>query len=66
MDGTPSESTTPSEATTMRDRRRHVRHRPEGIVKHILARVSPGSIVLLHPWYASRQTSLAAIGAPRR
>lgn len=35
---------------------------PEGIVAHVLARVRPGSIILLHPWYSSRQTSLAAIG----
>jgi len=35
---------------------------PEGIVRHVLARVRPGSIILLHPWYASRATSLAAVG----
>ena len=33
----------------------------EGIVSHVLARVRPGSIVLLHPWYRSRATSLAAV-----
>lgn len=32
-----------------------------GIVRHVLDRVRPGSIILLHPWYASRSTSLAAI-----
>jgi len=35
---------------------------PEGIVRHVASRVRPGSIILLHPWYASRATSLAAIG----
>jgi peptidoglycan-N-acetylglucosamine deacetylase len=33
-----------------------------GIVRHVLDRVRPGSIILLHPWYASRRTSRAAIG----
>jgi peptidoglycan/xylan/chitin deacetylase (PgdA/CDA1 family) len=28
----------------------------------VLDRVRPGSIILLHPWYASRRTSRAAIG----
>lgn len=35
---------------------------PEGIVRHTLERVKPGSIILLHPWYPSRASSLAAIG----
>lgn len=35
---------------------------PEGIVRHSLDRVRPGSIILLHPWYRSRATSLAAVG----
>jgi peptidoglycan/xylan/chitin deacetylase (PgdA/CDA1 family) len=35
---------------------------PAGIVRHALSRVRPGSIILLHPWYASRATSRAAIG----
>jgi peptidoglycan-N-acetylglucosamine deacetylase len=35
---------------------------PEGIVRHVLARVRPGSIILLHPWYPGRATSLAAVG----
>ena len=34
---------------------------PQGIVSHVLARVRPGSIILLHPWYRSRATSLAAV-----
>jgi peptidoglycan/xylan/chitin deacetylase (PgdA/CDA1 family) len=34
---------------------------PEGIVSHVLERVRPGSIILLHPWYPSRATSLAAV-----
>lgn len=34
---------------------------PDGIVRHVLERVRPGSIVLLHPWYPSRATSLAAV-----
>ena len=34
----------------------------DGIVRHVLERVRPGSIILLHPWYASRATSLGAIG----
>lgn len=33
-----------------------------GIVSHVLANVGPGSIILLHPWYRSRQTSLEAVG----
>ena len=32
-----------------------------GIVNHVVERVRPGSIVLLHVWHASRQTSRAAI-----
>ena len=35
---------------------------PEGIVRHTLDRVRPGSIILLHVWYRSRATSLAAVG----
>ena len=35
---------------------------PEGIVHHVLERVRPGSIILLHPWFPSRRTSLAAVG----
>jgi len=35
---------------------------PEGIVRHVLERVRPGSIVILHVWYPSRRTSLAAVG----
>ena len=31
------------------------------IVAHVVERVQPGSIILLHVWYASRQTSLAAV-----
>lgn len=34
---------------------------PNGIVAHVLARVRPGSIIILHPWYRSRATSLAAV-----
>jgi len=34
----------------------------EGIVRHVLDRVRPGSIILLHPWYRSRATSFAAVG----
>jgi peptidoglycan-N-acetylglucosamine deacetylase len=33
-----------------------------GIVRHVLDRVRPGSIIILHPWYASRRTSREAIG----
>lgn len=33
----------------------------EGIVRHVLERVRPGSIILLHPWYSTRGTSRAAI-----
>ena len=35
---------------------------PAGIVRHSLSRVRPGSIILLHPWYPSRATSIAAVG----
>jgi peptidoglycan/xylan/chitin deacetylase (PgdA/CDA1 family) len=31
------------------------------IVAHVVERVQPGSIILLHVWYASRRTSLAAV-----
>jgi peptidoglycan/xylan/chitin deacetylase (PgdA/CDA1 family) len=34
----------------------------DGIVRHVLDRVHPGSIILLHAWYPSRRTSRAAIG----
>ncbi|MBA3890850.1 MAG: polysaccharide deacetylase family protein [Gemmatimonadaceae bacterium] len=34
----------------------------EGIVLHVLERVRPGSIIILHAWFPSRATSLAAIG----
>lgn len=44
------------------DSYRDVAATPEGIVRHVLDRVRPGSIILLHPWYASRATSRAAIG----
>jgi peptidoglycan/xylan/chitin deacetylase (PgdA/CDA1 family) len=33
----------------------------EGIASHVAERVRPGSIVLLHVWYASRATSRAAV-----
>lgn len=33
----------------------------EGIVRHVLERVQPGSIILLHIWYPSRATSLGAV-----
>lgn len=33
----------------------------EGIASHVAQRVRPGSIVLLHVWYASRATSRAAV-----
>ena len=35
---------------------------PAGIVRHVLDRVHPGSIIILHPWYPSRRTSREAIG----
>jgi peptidoglycan/xylan/chitin deacetylase (PgdA/CDA1 family) len=35
----------------------------DGIVRHVLDRVRPGSIILLHVWYPSRATSLAAVAA---
>jgi chitin deacetylase len=31
------------------------------IIAHVVERVRPGSIILLHIWYGSRQTSLAAV-----
>jgi peptidoglycan/xylan/chitin deacetylase (PgdA/CDA1 family) len=33
----------------------------DGIVRHVLERVRPGSIILLHPWYASRATTRQAL-----
>ena len=44
------------------DSYRDVAETPEGIVRHVLDRVHPGSIILLHPWYPSRRTSREAIG----
>lgn len=34
---------------------------PEGIVRHVLEEVRPGSIILMHPWYPSRETSRQAL-----
>ena len=34
----------------------------EQIVRFVLSHVRPGSIIILHPWYPSRRTSLAAVG----
>jgi peptidoglycan/xylan/chitin deacetylase (PgdA/CDA1 family) len=34
---------------------------PEGLVRHVLDRVRPGSIILLHPWYASGANTRAAL-----
>ena len=34
---------------------------PQRLVRHVLARVKPGSIILLHPWYASGANTRAAI-----
>jgi peptidoglycan-N-acetylglucosamine deacetylase len=41
---------------------REVAATSQGIISHVLARVTPGAIILLHPWYKSRATSLGAIG----
>ncbi len=43
------------------DSYREVAASAEGIVQYVVQRVRPGSIILLHPWYQSRHTSLAAI-----
>jgi chitin deacetylase len=34
---------------------------PVAIVRHVLERVKPGSIILLHPWYPSRRATLTAL-----
>jgi len=34
---------------------------PEAVTAYVLARVRPGSIVLLHPWHPARATVLAAV-----
>ena len=34
----------------------------DGIVRHVLERARPGSIILLHPWFRSRATSRDAVG----
>ena len=44
------------------DSYRDVAATPAGIVRHVLDRVRPGSIIILHPWYPSRHSSRAAIG----
>jgi peptidoglycan/xylan/chitin deacetylase (PgdA/CDA1 family) len=33
----------------------------DGIVRHVLDEAHPGAIILLHPWYASRETSRQAL-----
>jgi peptidoglycan-N-acetylglucosamine deacetylase len=43
------------------DSYRDVAATPAGIVRHVLDRVHPGSIIILHPWYPSRRTSREAI-----
>jgi peptidoglycan/xylan/chitin deacetylase (PgdA/CDA1 family) len=43
------------------DSYRKVAASAEGIVQHVKERARPGSIILLHPWYASRETSRAAV-----
>ena len=44
------------------DSYRDVAETPAGIVRHVLDRVRPGSIIILHPWYPSRRSSREAIG----
>lgn len=44
------------------DSYREVAATPEGIVRHVLDRARPGSIIILHPWYPSRHASRTAIG----
>ena len=44
------------------DSYRDVAATSRGIVRHVLDRIRPGSIILLHPWYPSRRTSRDAIG----
>lgn len=36
-------------------------HTSDDIVRHVLSRVRPGSIILLHPWYPSGTTTRAAV-----
>jgi peptidoglycan-N-acetylglucosamine deacetylase len=43
------------------DSYRKVAASAEGIAAHVAERARPGSIILLHPWYASRETSRAAV-----
>jgi chitin deacetylase len=38
-----------------------VAQNPVAIVQHVLERVKPGSIILLHPWYPSRRNTLMAL-----
>ena len=38
-----------------------VASRASSIVAHVRARVRPGSIILLHPWYRARRTSRSAV-----
>jgi peptidoglycan/xylan/chitin deacetylase (PgdA/CDA1 family) len=33
----------------------------DGIVRHVLDTARPGSIILLHPWYPSRETTRQAL-----
>ncbi len=38
-----------------------VSRNPEKIVEHVVEGVSPGSIILLHPFYESRRPSIESI-----
>lgn len=44
-----------------RDSNADVARSPDRIVAAAMARVRPGSIILLHVWYPSRRASLAAV-----
>jgi peptidoglycan/xylan/chitin deacetylase (PgdA/CDA1 family) len=39
-----------------------VSHDGPEVARRVLARVRPGSIIILHVWYLSRATSVAAVG----
>lgn len=43
------------------DTRRDIAVTPRSIVRDVLDEVRPGSIILLHVWYPSRASSLAAL-----
>jgi peptidoglycan-N-acetylglucosamine deacetylase len=43
------------------DSSREIARSPQSMAEHVVAKAGPGSIILLHVWYASRETSRGAV-----